>query len=153
MCTGIALVTSELPAALRDGLGGHVYLREEQEELQFHWWHEPALLPVRWGGALRLVRWGSKVRRSPLPFGGWLSREQLDSGLLANARREEGIIPANMGFNRGTWFLIIEGIHAVVLPEAPGGPVAYMLTEPSTNYYRNMTEQSPTMPAFVNQVI
>jgi len=28
-----------------------------------------------------------------------------------------------------------------------------MLTEPASNYYRNMTEQSPMMPLFVNQVI
>jgi hypothetical protein len=33
------------------------------------------------------------------------------------------------------------------------GPVAYVLTRPATNYYRNMTQQSPTMPVLVDQVI
>ena len=153
MCTGIALVASELPATLIAGLKDRVYLREGHEELQFHWWQAPTLLPVRWEGSLRMVRWGSTARRSPLPFGGWITREQVDSGMLSQAGPQDGVIPANMGQHKGTWFLILEGIRAVVLTEVPGGPVAYMLTEPSTYYYRNMTEQSPMMPVFVNQVI
>jgi hypothetical protein len=153
MCTAIAIVASELPLALRRGLTDRVYVREGREEVQFHWWKEPALLPVQWGGNLRLVRWGSHARRSSLPYGGWIAREQLEAGIFGHTLCEEGIIPANMGRHRGTWFLIVEGIRAVVLPEFPGGPVAYMLMEPATNYYRNMTEQSPLMPVFVNQVI
>ena len=31
--------------------------------------------------------------------------------------------------------------------------VVYMLVKPSTNYYRNMTEQAPLMPVLVGQVI
>jgi hypothetical protein len=153
MCTGIALPLSDLPTDLLDGLDGRRYRRGEREELQFHWWQAPAILPVRWDGALRLLRWGSRDRRSPLPFGSGLTRDQLASGTVASACPEEGVIPATLGFHRGTWFLIEEGIHAVVLPEVPGGPVVYMLTEPSTNYYRNMTGQSPFMPVFVDQVI
>jgi hypothetical protein len=41
----------------------------------------------------------------------------------------------------------------VVLPDVPGGPVVYMLVRPSSNYYRNMTEQEPLMPVLVDQVI
>ena len=63
------------------------------------------------------------------------------------------MIPANYGFQRGTWFLIEEGVRGVLLPETAAGPVAYLLVEPSTNYYRNMTGQSPMMPVFVNQTI
>ena len=66
---------------------------------------------------------------------------------------EEAVIPANLGYDRGTWFMISEGIQGVVIPEVPGGPVVYLLTEPSTNYSRNMAEQSPMMPVLVNQVI
>ena len=51
------------------------------------------------------------------------------------------------------WFLVEEGFRGVVLPTGPRGPVVYMLTEPATNYWRNMTEQSDTMPVLVNQVI
>jgi hypothetical protein len=62
-------------------------------------------------------------------------------------------VPANLGFHRGTWFLIVEGIECIVVRDRALGPVVYMVTEPSTNYYRNMTEQEPMMPALVGQVI
>jgi hypothetical protein len=151
MCTGIAIVLSEFPSDLLIGLGSRLYVREGRQEIQFHWWQEPLLLPVRWAGSLRLCRWGNRNRRSRLPFGGWLSREQIEAGIVAGT--EQGIIPANLGYDKGTWFLISEGIQAVVLPDIPDGPVVYILTEPASNYYKNMAEQSSMMPVFVNQVI
>ena len=72
--------------------------------------------------------------------------------MIANATPEEVVIPANLGQQKGTWFVINEGIRGVAI-ETRGGPVVYMLTEPASNYYRNMTEQSPMMPLFVDQVI
>ena len=95
---------------------------------------------------------GNKSRRGPLPYGGWVPLEHLAAGVLAGAEAEEVVIPANFGQQKGTWFLVNEGIKGVVIVTAYG-PVVYMLTEPASNYYRNMTEQSPTMPVFVNQVI
>ena len=65
---------------------------------------------------------------------------------------DEVIIPANLGFQAGTWFLILEGIRGVVV-QTRDGPVVYMLTTRSTNYFRNMTEQTPNMPVLVNQTI
>ena len=78
--------------------------------------------------------------------------EHVAQGLIAGAHPDDVVIPASLGCQKGTWFLIAEGIRGVVI-RARGGPVVYMLTEPASNYYRNMTEQSPTMPLFVNQVI
>lgn len=112
----------------------------------------PTLLPVRWDGRLELLPWGSKSRRGPLPYGGLMSLQDIAQGVLAAAHPEEVVIPANHGQQKGTWFLINEGIKGIVI-ETRGGPVVYMLTEPASNYYRNMTEQSPMMPLFVNQVI
>ena len=63
--------------------------------------------------------------------------------------REKGVVLIGIG----AWFLIASGVRGVVLPELPGGPAAYMLVRPSTNYYRNMTEQEPLMPVLVDQVI
>jgi hypothetical protein len=77
---------------------------------------------------------------------------QVRDGLFAGSAPEEVMIPANLGFAKGTWFLILEGIRGVAV-ETRDGPVVYMLTKASSNYFRNMTEQSPTMPVFVNQVI
>ena len=149
--TGLAIITSELPVHLLAEVSDRIHDRAGCAEVRFEWWHNPALLPVRWDGALRLVPWGSKIRRSRLPQGSCLSQEQVAAGLLACP--EEVMIPANYGFHRGTWFLIEEGVRGVLLPETEVGPVVYLLVEPSTNYYRNMTGQSPMMPVLVNQTI
>jgi hypothetical protein len=151
MCSAIALPTSDLPLDLarRDEVAGRLHLREGREEFQFHWWQEPTVLPVRWDGRLALLPWGSKSRRGPLPHGGWVAEDHVPRLF---ARADEAVIPATLGFQKGTWFLILEGIRGVVV-ETRTGPVVYMLTRPATNYYRNMTEQSPTMPVFVNQII
>jgi hypothetical protein len=152
MCTAIAISISELPVELvhRHRLAGRVYLREKLKEFRFHWWETPTILPVRRDGRLEILSWGSNVRRGPLPYGGWVSEEHVREGLFHCP--EEVVIPANLGCQKGTWFLIVEGIRGIVI-ETRSGPIVYMLTEPASNYYRNMTEQSPTMPVFINQVI
>jgi hypothetical protein len=154
MCTAIALAVSDLPVELvhQHRLAERVYAREGREEFQFHWWQTPTFLPVRRDGKLELLPWGSKLRRGPLPYGGWISEEHVMEGIFAGANAAEVVIPANLGFQKGTWFLIIEGIRGVLIA-TQGGPVVYMLTMPASNYYRNLTEQSPQMPIFVNQVI
>ena len=151
MCTAIALATSDLPVDLvhRHRLAERIYAREGREEFQFHWWQVPTVLPVRWNGKLELLPWGSKSRRGPLPYGGWVAE---DHAPAIFSSPEPAVIPANLGFQKGTWFLILEGIKGVVI-ETRHGPVVYMLTEAASNYYRNMTEQSAAMPVFVNQII
>ena len=103
-------------------------------------------------GRLEILPWGSKLRRGPLPYGGWISLDHIAAGVIAAAAPEEVVIPANLGHEKGTWFVINEGIRGVSI-ETRGGPIVYMLTEPASNYYRNMTEQTPMMPLFVEQVI
>jgi hypothetical protein len=154
MCTAIAISISELPVELarQHRLTDRAYLREGREEFQFHWWETPTILPVRREGRLEMLPWGSRRRHGPLPYGGWVSESKVRDGLFAGSASEEVMIPANLGFQKGTWFLILEGIRGVTV-ETRDGPVVYMLTKASSNYYRNMTEQSPTMPMFVNQVI
>jgi hypothetical protein len=154
MCTAIALAVSDLPVELaqRHRLAARLHVREGHEEFQFHWWQTPTYLPVRWEGRLEILPWGGKLRHGLLPYGGWIAKERIASGLFDNAHPQEVMIPANLGYQKGTWFLIVEGIQGVVI-ETRQGPVVYMLTEPASNYYRNMTEQSPTMPVFINQVI
>jgi hypothetical protein len=155
MCTGIALPLCELPSDLLDtpAVAGRIYAREGRPEVQFHWWQTPTVLPVRWHGRLQLVRWGTKARRgTPLPFGGWVPEDRIAAGVLAAAAPERVVIPAVLGHDAGTWFVITEGIHGVLVRDRDG-PAVYMLTRPATYYYRNMTEQTPMMPLFVNQVI
>src|SRR6266545_1109642 len=127
--TQLALITSELPLHLLAEVTDRVHDRAGCTEVRFAWWHDPAVLPVRWDGSLRLVTWGSKFRRSRVPQGPALSNEQIAAGLLGHARLEEVVIPANYGFHRGTWFLIEEGVRGVLLPETPSGSVVYLLME------------------------
>jgi hypothetical protein len=152
MCNAIAITPSELPAELVRRLADRVHTREGREEIQFHWWQTPTILPVRREGKLELVPWGSKSRRGPLPYGGWVSRDHIAAGTLTAACPEEVVIPANLGFQNGVWFLINEGIQGIVI-QTRRGPTVYMVIEPSSNYYRNMTEQSRMMPVFVGQII
>jgi hypothetical protein len=153
--TGIALPLYDLPASLLDthAVQARRYVREGREEVQFHWWQQPPLLPVRLCGEVRLVRWGSKQRRATrLPFGGWVSEDQLSAGAFAAARPEPVVIPAALGHDAGMWFVIDRGVRGVVVRDGTG-PVVYVLTKPSTNYYRNMTQQTAMMPVLVGQVI
>ena len=153
--TGIALPLYDLPAGLlkHPVVAGRVHRRGDQEEVQFHWWHDPHVLPVRLCGQVRLLRWGSKARKgTALPFGGWVAEDHIAAGALAAARPEPVVIPASLGHDRGTWFVINEGVRGVVVYDR-GEPVVYVLTRPSSNYYRNMTEQHDVMPVLVGQVI
>lgn len=154
MCVAIALTTSELPLDLvkQHRLADRVYEREGLAEFQFHWWQVPTILPVRWDGKLQILTWGCKSRRNPAPYGGWISLDDLDAGILSNARAEEVVIPANLGHQKGTWFVINEGIRGFVI-HTREGPAVYMLMKPATNYFRNMTEQTAMMPVLLDQVI
>ena len=53
--TGIAVIPSELAASLVAQLAGRVHNCAGRDEIQFHWWHDPCLLPVLWDGAVRLL--------------------------------------------------------------------------------------------------
>jgi hypothetical protein len=153
--TGIALPLSDLPSALHDipEVRLRRYDRQGRPEVRFHWWHEPALLPVRWCGQVRLLRWGSKQRKgTQLPFGGWVGEDRIGAGVFAAAAPEQVVIPAALGHDAGVWYVIDQGVRGVVV-EDRGGPVVYVVTRPSTNYYRNMTQQAPMMPVLVGQVI
>lgn len=154
MCTGIALSSDALPLSLTalPTLRDRLHDRAGHREYQFHWWQRPCLLPVRRNGRLELLPWGCRDRSGALPYGGWVALDHAEAGGLGAARPERVVIPACLGFHRGTWFLIDEGVHGLVIL-TPRGPVAYMLIRPSTNYYRNMTAQTPMMPALVGQVI
>jgi hypothetical protein len=57
-----------------------------------------------------------------------------------------------LGHDAGMWFVIDQGVRGVVVHDA-AGPVVYVLTRPSTNYYRNLAQQAAVMPVLVGQVI
>lgn len=61
-------------------------------------------------------------------------------------------IVANRGFANGTWFQIKQGMHGLLVKDAAGQEIVYMLTEPSTHYYKTMTG-ADRMPILIGQVI
>ena len=156
MCTGIALAVTELPHDVVSDprLANRLYDRDGRQEMRFLWWQSPPILPVQWNGQLQVLPWGNRRRpRGRLPASGWISKEEIELGVFAHVQAEDVVIPCQLAIHRGTWFLILDGIRGIVAKDAAGNPVVYMLTEPSSNYYRNMTEQEKMMPVLVDQVI
>ena len=98
--TGIALPLYDLPAAILDtpDVRTRIHIREGREEVQFHWWQTPAVLPVRFCGGVRLVRWGSRQRAgTPLPYGGWVAE---DGCIRPETTAEKGGTGASEGCRR-----------------------------------------------------
>ena len=117
MCTGIALAATELPTDVAEDphLAHRLYVREGRKEMRFLAWQSPAILPVQWHGRLQIMPWGNRPRRQGgLPASGWVTREELDSGIFAHVPAEDALIPCHLGLHRGTWFLIQEGIRGIV---------------------------------------
>jgi nitrate reductase gamma subunit len=148
--TGIALMESEIPSGILPAYPKRIFEREGRREVQFHWWQKPTVLPVIWKGQLQLHSWGNRDRRSRLPMGGWIPEAQLQSGVFSECELEDVFIPANLGFHHGVWFMVNEGFRGIIFPR---DAIVYLLSRPSTNYYRNMTQQAAMMPILVNQVI
>lgn len=151
--TGVALPLSDLPLALaeRPEVTDRLYNRHGLIEVRFMWQHGPTVLPVRWCGSVRLFGWGCQKRKGTrLPYGPWVPEDRVRAGAFHRPERVE--IPAYFGFQCGVWVGLNEGVRGVMLEDATG-PVVYMLVKPSTNYYRNLTQQTPVVPVLINQVI
>ncbi len=61
-------------------------------------------------------------------------------------------IPATLGFERGVWFRVRQGIRGLLVPDEQGVAVAYMVCEPASHYYRVMT-RSDRMPVLIEERI
>jgi hypothetical protein len=71
---------------------------------------------------------------------------------LADLAPEPTVVPATFALDGGVWFLVEQGLEAVVVPDREGRPVAYLVVQPSSHYYRVMT-RSRWMPCLVGQTI
>ncbi|MFL6116042.1 MAG: hypothetical protein ACJ786_32520 [Catenulispora sp.] len=156
MCTGIALVQSELPKPLfeRHALDRRAHHgRGGEDEVWFLYRHFDRCLPVWYEGELVVLPWGCRRSDSrALPCTGWTWKDTLEAGGWANVEFTEAVIPANYGLEKGVWFTITQGIRAIVVKDEKGQPRVYMVCEPASRYYRVMTK-SDRMPALVEQTI
>lgn len=154
---GVAVLLSDIPKKL---FGEHDIERRVHDrggnvlEVRFLWEDPDPLLPVWDGGVFRLVRWGYRGGRGPLPPYGFTWRDTVEKGGWAGigCPTEPCKIAANYGVDRGIWYLIREGIHGVLVTAPDGARHCYMMIEPPTRYYRVMT-RSERMPSLINEVI
>jgi hypothetical protein len=154
VCVAVALLESELPLELieRFGLGRRVHVRGGQREVRFYYRDREPLLPVWFEGRQQIVRWGGRRRGGALPPTGWTWRATVEAGGWAPFAAEAADIPAMFGLDGGVWFSIRQGVRGLVVRDADGEPVAYLLIEPATRYYQVMT-RSDRMPVLIGEVI
>lgn len=155
MCTAISLAWSELPTEL---IGRHRLERRRHDrgeggepEVRFLYRDHRPRLPVWRDGRLQVVRWGNGDRRSRfLPRTGWTWRESVEAGVWRHVGAVWVDIPATLGYERGVWFRIRQGIRGILVPDEEGVAVAYMVCVPASHYYRVMTK-STHMPMLIDQ--
>lgn len=155
MCTAVALALSELPLALVEEhkLADRVHERGGEKEVRFYWMAAPALLPVWWNGRLQIVRWGNKDRAErKLPPTGWTWRESVESGRWSALAPEPVDVPATYALANGVWFRVKQGLRGLLVQDRKGEPVVFLMTEPSTRYYRVMC-RAEWMPVLIDEVI
>ena len=155
MCLGISLSRAELPLELitRDGLDRRTHQRGGEKEIHFLFRDRDPRLPIWKDGQLQIVRWGNNRGHSRvLPTTGWTWQETIDAGGWKNIDATPVDIPASLGFERGVWFRIRQGIRGLLVSNEREEPVVYMICEPSTHYYRVMT-RSARMPVLIDERI
>ena len=158
MCLGIAISWTELPLELiaQHGLERRAHQRggeKGEREVQFLFRDRDPRLPVWRDGQLQIARWGNTRGISRfLPRTGWTWQETIDSGAWKNTDAVPVDIPATLGFEKGVWYRIRQGIRGLIVSDEHGDPVVYMICEPSTHYYRIMT-RSDRMPVLIDERI
>jgi hypothetical protein len=155
MCTAVALALSELPLTLIEerGLESRVHDRGGENEVRFYWRATPTLLPVWFGGQLRVVRWGNRDRSErKLPPTGWTWKATVEAGRWTELAPEPVLVPATYGFANGVWYRVKQGMRGLLVRDRQGEPVVFLVAEPATRYYRVMT-RAEWMPSLVGEVI
>jgi hypothetical protein len=155
MCAGIALAVSELPLPLlnQPRVQTRLHSRGGEAEVRFFFRDPERLLPILHGGELQLVRWGSRRAESKvLPPTGWTWQASVEGGQWGQTQAEPVVIPATMGYEKGIWFRIRQGIQGLLVRDEKGFEAAYMLCEPASHYYGVMT-RAERMPVLIGERI
>ena len=158
MCKGISITRARIRQELFEQyeLAHRIATRgaEAQEELHFMYPGAPPIqLPVIDGGDLAVYTWGNRDdKQSKLPRTGWCRMESLEAGKWRWLKPEKVIIPADFGLEKSVWFAIEEGMQGILVRDEQERPHVYMLTQPASTYYENMTRHN-RMPMLVGQDI
>jgi hypothetical protein len=156
MLAGTALALCELPLELiaRHGLERRICDRGGEREVQFLFADAERLLPVWRDGRLEVLCWGNRRGESAqLPCTAWTQTDTVESGGWGERGVEPVVIPASMGLDKGVWYRIRQGIRGLLAHDEDGKPRVYVVCEPASHYYQNMTRGSRWMPALIGERI
>lgn len=137
------------------GLVQHIVRSAEGSlALQFLFRDPVPLLPVLVDDMRKVMPWGNRDdRHSALPHTGWCRVESLSRGTWDWLHPREVQIPAERGLEKGVWFRVPgSAIRGVLVKDATGGDHVYMLTQPATQTYRQLTGHERE-PVFIGGVI
>jgi hypothetical protein len=73
-------------------------------------------------------------------------------GLWRHASPVPVVIPATLGFEKGVWYRIRQGIRGILVPDERDAHVVYMVCEPASHYYQVMT-RCDRMPLLIEERI
>jgi hypothetical protein len=156
VCLGIALVEDDVPtdSVGRFHLDGHRHTRGGRPEFRFFFRDQRPRLPVYRDGQLSFARWGNGRGQSRfLPRSGWTWLATVKEGGWRNLDAREVEVPVSYGYDgRGVWFHVQRGLRGLLVPDERGYAVAYLICEPPSHYYKNMTG-STRMPLLIGQTI
>jgi hypothetical protein len=156
VCAGVAIPWDDLPTQLlaRPEVRRRRYRRAgSRPEARFYSWEKDRLLPVLWEGQIRLMPWGARRGdKSGLPLTAWAMLSSVGRGMWGPFTPDEALVPAAFAFENGVWYPVTQGIRALVASGKNERLAAYLLVEPASHYYQNMT-RARFMPCLVGQVI
>lgn len=153
---GVSLTWRLLPDTLIEQHGLHDKIVSRgvgaDREIRFLYRSRLPVLPVWYGDELRIFTWGHPRRHSPLPRRPTITHEALHDGEFRELEPELIEIPASMGWDLGIWYPIKQGVQGVLVHDADGSAVVYVVTRASTHYYGVMT-RNQRQPLLINETI
>lgn len=147
MCQAIRFMKNEYPAEV---LEKHQF-EISVDEVRIHFAKKDAFLPVLLNGQNQLIKWGNKENLK-IPRTGFCKIESYQAGKWQWLNPNPVTIIASSALVNGAWFQVKQGIQGLLLNSELGTQHCYMLTQPSTHYFRTMTG-AERMPVLVNQVL
>ncbi|MBD3360390.1 hypothetical protein GF366_01155 [Candidatus Peregrinibacteria bacterium] len=109
------------------------------------------LLPVHYRGKNIFLPWGNKGRFF-VPKTYHCRLKSLKAGKWRYFNPEPVIIIVSFGLINGVWFQVRQGMKGIFIKDKPGHKFCYIITRPSTHYFRVMTG-SRRMPVLLNQIL
>lgn len=121
------------------------------DEVRIYFAQKNAHLPVLLHGQNTLIRWGNK-NGLHIPKTGFCKIESWKAGKWLWLHPIPVNIIASSALVNGVWFQVKQGIQGLIIEAENGMQYCYMLTQPSTHYFRTMTG-AERMPVLTNQIL